>query len=126
PILVEAVVAADLAETLSTGGPFTVFAPTNDAFVSLLAAVGASDLDDLIAKIGGIDSLKSVLLDHVVSGRVYSSDLPAGPLSVAALNNQAFTIDVTLPGIKDVSGRDSGLVPSLLNVQTTNGVIHVI
>lgn len=125
-ILVEAVIAADLAETLSTGGPFTVFAPTNDAFVSLLAEVGASDLNDLIAKIGGIESLKSVLLYHVVSGRVYSSDLPAGPLSVTALNNQAFTIDVTLPGIKDVSGRDSGLVPSLLNVQATNGVIHVI
>jgi transforming growth factor-beta-induced protein len=125
-ILVQAVVAADLAKTLATGGPFTVFAPTNDAFIKLLAEVGARDLNDLVSKIGGLEKLKSVLFYHVVSGRVYSSDLPSGPLAVKALNAQSFTINVTLPGLKDVNGRNSGLVPALLNVQATNGVIHVI
>lgn len=125
-ILVQAVIAADLVNTLATGGPFTVFAPTNDAFVALLTEIGATDLNDLVSKIGGIDNLKSVLLYHVVAGRVYSSDLPLGPLSVNAANKQSFTIDVTLPGIKDANGRNAGLVPALLNVQATNGVIHVI
>ncbi|WP_347838891.1 fasciclin domain-containing protein [uncultured Draconibacterium sp.] len=124
-ILVDAVIAADLAGILSGDGPFTVFAPTNTAFANLLSDLGVSDLNGLVAAIG-IENVKKVLLYHVVSGRVYSSDLPLGPVDVTTLSGGTFEIDVTLPGIKDFNGDQSNLIPSLLDIQGTNGVIHVI
>ncbi|MCG8582985.1 MAG: fasciclin domain-containing protein [Bacteroidales bacterium] len=122
-ILVEAVIKADLATTLSTSGPYTVFAPTNDAFVALLEELGPdfNSLDDI-----PVDLLTQVLLYHVIEGRVYSSDLPTDPLSVPTLQGESFTIDVTVPAITDANSRESGLIASLLNIQGTNGVIHVI
>jgi len=120
-ILVQAVVKAGLAETLATGGPITVFAPTNDAVIALLGELGASSLDDI-----PVDVLSSVLLYHVVSGRVYSSDLPAGPYTVPTLNGGTFEINASTLKIKDLNSREANLVPALLNIQATNGVIHVI
>jgi len=121
-ILVAAVVKAGLVETLTSNGPFTVFAPTNDAFVALLGELGASSLNDI-----PVEVLKNVLLYHVVAGRVYSSDLPAGPLTVqTALSGKTFDINASTLKIVDLNNRESGLVPSLLNIQATNGVIHVI
>lgn len=120
-ILVEAVVKADLAETLASGGPFTVFAPTNDAFVALLGELGVGSLNDI-----PVEVLTDVLLYHVVNGRVYSSDLPAGPLTVTALNGGTFDVDASTLKITDFNGREAGLVPSLLDIQASNGVIHVI
>jgi transforming growth factor-beta-induced protein len=124
-ILVQAVIAANLADVLATGGPFTVFAPTNAAFVALLGELGYESLNDLVDAIG-LDGLTKVLLYHVVDGRVYSSDLPAGPLSVTTLSGDSFTVDASMLKITDFNGRESGLIPTLLNVQATNGVIHVI
>lgn len=124
-VLVQAVVAAGLAETLAGEGPFTVFAPTNDAFVDLLGKLNVSDLDELVDAIG-LDGLQNVLLYHVVAGRVYSSDLPAGPLTVTAVSEDAFDIDASTLKITDFNGDEANLVPSLLNIQATNGVIHVI
>jgi transforming growth factor-beta-induced protein len=120
-ILVQAVVKADLVDALSTGGPFTVFAPTNDAFVALLGELGATSLDDI-----PVEVLRSVLLYHVVNGRVYSSDLPSGPLTVKTLNGGTFDINASTLKIKDLNNREANLVPALLNIQATNGVIHVI
>lgn len=117
-ILVAAVVKAGLDETLSTGGPYTVFAPTNAAFVALLGELGATSLDDI-----SVATLTKVLLYHVVNGRVYSSDLSTG--EVPTLNG-TFNVNVSTLKITDAKGREAGLVPSLLNVQATNGVIHVI
>ncbi len=117
-ILVQAVVKADLAETLAEGGPFTVFAPTNAAFASLLEELEAESLDDI-----PVDVLTEVLLYHVVEGRVYSSDLQSG--EVNSLNG-TFTVDVNDLTITDANSREAALVTSLLNVQATNGVIHVI
>ena len=117
-ILVAAVQKAGLVETLATGGPFTVFAPTNDAFLALLAERGFSSLDDIDA-----ETLTQVLLYHVVSGRVFSSDLSSGPVTTL---NGTFNINLSTLKITDANGRESGLVPSLLNIQATNGVIHVI
>jgi transforming growth factor-beta-induced protein len=121
-ILVDAVVKAGLVETLATGGPFTVFAPTNQAFYDLLDELGFSSLDDLINNLG-VEGLKNVLLYHVVSGRVYSSDLVSGPVTTL---NGTFTVDVSNLTLTDAKGRKSNLVPTLLNVQATNGVVHVI
>ena len=124
-ILVQAVQFAELDGVLATGGPFTVFAPTNDAFVALLNELGFASLDALIAALGK-DGVTQVLLYHVVSDRVYSSDLPAGPLEVTTLQGGKFTIDASMLKITDARGREAGLVPSLLNLQANNGVIHVI
>ena len=66
--LVDLVVKAGLAETLSTGGPFTVFAPTNEAFAKLPKSL----VDTLV---GDKELLKSVLLYHVYSGEVFSKDI---------------------------------------------------
>lgn len=117
-ILVQAVVKAGLQETLASGGPFTVFAPTNDAFVALLAELGLPDLDAI-----PIETLTNVLMYHVVSGRVYSSDLVSG--DVMSLNG-TFSVDTSTLTITDGQSREANLIPSLLNVQATNGVIHVI
>lgn len=124
-ILVDAVKFAELDGVLATGGPFTVFAPTNDAFLALLAELKLNSFEELVGAIGK-DGLTKVLLYHVVSGRVYSSDLPAGPLSVKTLNGQSFVIDASMIRITDAAARESFLIPDLLNLQATNGVIHVI
>ncbi|MEZ4997461.1 MAG: fasciclin domain-containing protein [Bacteroidales bacterium] len=68
----------------------------------------------------GKDELQ-VLLYHVVSDRVYSSDLPAGPLEVTTLQGGKFTIDASMLKITDARGREAGLVPSLLNLRQTTG-----
>jgi len=66
--LVDFVVKAGLAETLSGPGPFTVFAPSNDAFAKLPS--------DLVATLmGDVELLKKVLLFHVTSGKVMSTDI---------------------------------------------------
>jgi len=117
-ILVQAVVKAGLADVLSKPGPYTVFAPTNDAFVSLLGELKAKSLDDIDK-----ETLKSVLLYHTVSGRVFSSDLKSGP--VTSLGG-VFNINLQTLSITDGKGRISGLVADKLNIQATNGVIHVI
>jgi transforming growth factor-beta-induced protein len=124
-ILVDAVIYAELDSVLANGGPFTVFAPTNDAFVALLAEFKLNSFEELVGAIGK-EGLTKVLLYHVVSGRVYSSDLPKGPLSVKTLNGQSFMIDVTKIKITDAAKRESFLIPDFLNIQATNGVIHVI
>jgi len=112
-ILVEAVVKADLAGTLSGDGPFTVFAPTNDAFEALFSTLGVNGIADLSA-----ETLAPILLYHVVGGNVTSSDLKEG--FVPTLNGG---IDVKLSPSPALNG-DSKIV--LTDVQGTNGIIHVI
>ena len=112
--LVGAVVQAGLAETLAEGGPFTVFAPTDEAFANL--GIDPATLT--------MEQLQNVLLYHVVEGRVFSDDLVNGP--VTTLNGDVI-IDAGNLTIDDIgSDIDANLIPSLLNVQATNGVIHVI
>jgi transforming growth factor-beta-induced protein len=117
-ILVEAVVKADLVETLASG-EFTVFAPTNDAFLDLLGELGYSSLDEI-----PVNLLKDVLLYHVLPAKVYSNDLPARPYNVKTVHGQIIEIDATVPEIKDVKSRKANLIG--FDVSGTNGVIHVI
>jgi transforming growth factor-beta-induced protein len=117
-ILVAAVKKAKLVETLSTGGPFTVFAPTNAAFAALLTELKVASLDAL-----SDETVKNVLLYHVVNGRVFSSDLKSGPVNTL---NGTFSVNLSNLKITDANMREAGLVTSLLNIQATNGVIHVI
>ncbi len=111
--LVAAVQAAGLAETLSGEGPFTVFAPTDDAF----AALPAGTVDALLAD---IPALTDILLYHVLEGKVMSSD-------VVALSS-AKTIQGQYIDIKVEDGKvmiDNAQV-IITDIEAVNGVIHVI
>ena len=117
-ILVEAVVAADLADTLSGAGPFTVFAPTNEAFANLLAELQVSKEALLADKA----LLTAVLTYHVIPGRVLKADVVPGaqPNTVKGEN---FSISAGLV-ITDKRTRTSNITST--DVFTSNGVIHVI
>ncbi len=112
-ILVEAVTKADLAGALSAEGPFTVFAPTNDAFNALFKELGVSGISDLSA-----EQLAPILTYHVVSGKVMSSDL--SNTSVATLNGKKINVDLT-DGVKI---NDSKVIAA--DISGSNGVVHVI
>ncbi len=117
-ILVEAVVAANLQGTLSGTGPFTVFAPTNDAFAGLLTELGVTKA----ALLANTALLTKVLTYHVVSGRVLKADVPLNT-AIATVQGETFTVNSSL-SIIDQRGRASKLTAT--DVLTSNGVIHVI
>jgi uncharacterized surface protein with fasciclin (FAS1) repeats len=117
-ILVEAVVAADLAATLSGTGPFTVFAPTNAAFAALLTELGVSKADLLANK----PLLTAVLTYHVLGARVLKADVVPGA-QPNTVQGQNFSISAAL-AITDKRVRTSNIVTT--DVLTSNGVIHVI
>lgn len=125
-LLVDAVVKTDLVETLQSEGPFTVFAPTNDAFVALLEVLGNdyNSLDDFDTQ-AEIDLLKNILLYHVVPAQVKSTDLAAGEVGTAFTD---YSIEVIMSGetfvIGDASDVDAEL--SDTDLEATNGVVHVI
>jgi uncharacterized surface protein with fasciclin (FAS1) repeats len=120
-ILVEAVVAADLVGTLNSAGPFTVFAPTNDAFVALLGELGLSKEALLANK----DLLTSVLTYHVVAGALRAADVAAlhKPATVKTVQGATFTVDAHLD-ITDARGRKAKLL--ITDLIASNGVIHAI
>jgi uncharacterized surface protein with fasciclin (FAS1) repeats len=117
-ILVEAVVAADLASTLSGPGPFTVFAPTNAAFAALLTELGVSKAD-LLADPA---LLTKVLTYHVLAGRVLKADVVPGT-QPATVQGETFSIDASLV-VTDKRMRTAHIVAT--DVLTSNGVIHVL
>lgn len=117
-ILVEAVVAADLAGTLSGTGPFTVFAPTNAAFAKLLTELGVTKAQLLANK----PLLTKVLTYHVLAGRVLKADVPVGS-AIATVQGDSFTVDASL-AITDRNGRKAAITAT--DVLARNGVIHVI
>ena len=121
--LVAALVAADndLPTVLAGEGPFTVFAPTDDAFATFLADNNFADLSAV-----PVDVLTQVLLNHVVSGTNLSTDLATGYVSTlstagAGGNNLSMLIDlsngVTLNGVSSVSAADNKAI---------NGVVHIV
>lgn len=110
--LVTAVTTAELVETLQGEGPFTVFAPTNEAFEAL--PEGA--LDDLLAD---PVALADVLLYHVVSGQVMAEDVAPG--MVETVGGQSF--EITIEG-DEVMVNDAKVTQT--DVMASNGVIHVI
>jgi len=114
--LVLAVIKADLAGTLSGTGPFTVFAPTNEAFSALFTALGVTGIDALSKA-----ALTPILLAHVVSGNVQSGNLTSGSFPTLnpakSLNVVVSSSGVTIDGSINVIKAD---------VQGKNGVVHVI
>jgi len=115
-ILVEAVSKAGLVEALSAEGPFTIFAPTNEAFEALFAELNVSGVADLSA-----EALTPILLYHVVSGNVTSSMVSTG--MVPTLNTEA-SLDIMASEAGVTINESTNVVA--VDVQGTNGVIHVI
>jgi uncharacterized surface protein with fasciclin (FAS1) repeats len=121
-ILVQALVKADLAETLQGTGPFTVFAPTDAAFVAFLKTTPYATLNEVPK-----DVLTQILLNHVVSGKVKSTDLSTGYVKTLAksatsgTNTMSMYVDLTsgvkLNGVANVTTAD---------VMASNGVIHIV
>ena len=112
--LVAAVGAAGLAETLQSEGPFTVFAPTDEAF----AALPEGTVENLLLP-ENKDQLIAVLTYHVIAGKVMSTDLQ-DDMMAATVQGSSVTIDL-----------DNGVMVDGANVvaadiEATNGVIHVI
>jgi uncharacterized surface protein with fasciclin (FAS1) repeats len=120
--LVSAVQAAGLEETLRGDGPFTVFAPTDDAF----AALPAGTLDTLLEDPTG--DLADILTYHVVEGEVPAADVAGlDGEDVTTVNGGAFTVGVADDGsvtLTDGAGNEVNVVQT--DIQTSNGIIHVI
>ena len=125
--LVTALTAADLVTALQGDGPFTVFAPTNDAF----AKIDAETLGSLL-EIENQKALANILTYHVVAGKLTATDVVAalakgmGMVELKALNGQVLTVmqkdDKIM--LKDANGGYSEITAS--DVMGSNGVIHVI
>ncbi len=125
--LVTAVTAADLVETLSSEGPFTVFAPVNSAFEALPAGTV-----DTLLKPESKDALTGILTYHVVAGKYMAADV----VKAITNNNGSFdvktvqggTIVLSLSGdkvmLKDEKGNMTTVV--MADVAASNGVIHAI
>jgi len=125
--LVTALKAADLVGALQGDGPFTVFAPTNDAFGKLDSKTLSSLLE-----VENKKALANILTYHVVSGKLAASDVVAalkkgnGSVDLTALNGQVINV-MQKDGkiwLKDSNGNYSEIVAT--DVMGSNGVIHVI
>jgi len=120
-ILVDAVVKAGLADALSAEGPYTVFAPTNDAFEMLFDQLGVGSVDDLTA-----EQLAPILLYHVVGAKVMAADVSSGYISTlntsAPGNNSVLILADVSKGVQ----LNGGTNVTATDVMASNGVIHVI
>ncbi|MCU0571306.1 MAG: fasciclin domain-containing protein [Oculatellaceae cyanobacterium Prado106] len=112
--LVQAVQAAGLVETLSGEGPFTVFAPTNEAF----AALPEGTLETLL-KPENRETLRRVLTYHVVAGAVMSSDIKPGEVATVEGSSVMLQLSDGQVKVNDATVRAA-------DIQASNGVIHVI
>lgn len=112
--LVTAVKAAGLVETLKSEGPFTVFAPTNEAF----AALPEGTLESLL-KEENRDKLIQILTYHVVAGKVMSTDLEDGMMAETV---EGSSITISLDGGVSIDG--ANVVTA--DIEADNGVVHII
>merc|ERR1711907_258354 len=118
-ILVEAIVEADLIDYVAEEeAEFTVFAPTNEAFLSLLDGLGFEGLADIPT-----DLLEEVLLYHIVPAVAFSSDLSNGQV-LPTLNGAELVVDLTDGVVIDGVGSDATVIEP--NVEAGNSVVHVV
>ena len=113
--LVAAVKAADLVKVLKSDGPFTVFAPIDNAF----NALPEKTLETLLMP-ENKEKLISILTYHVLAGKVMASDIAGKELEVTMVNGSTAKIDAT-DGVKI-----DGATVIKADIETSNGVIHVI
>jgi len=117
--LVAAVTAAGLAETLSGEGPFTVFAPTNEAFAKIPEATLTALLEP-----ANKDTLTKILTYHVVAAEVMAADVTPG--AVTTVEGTDFTIEVDGDKVVIVDGMGNRVNVTATDIEASNGVIHVI
>ena len=125
--LVAAVKAADLVGVLSSDGPFTVFAPTNDAFAKLPEGTVES-----LLKAENIETLKSILTYHVVAGKFMAADVIGlikknnGKAMIPTVNggNLIATLNNGAVYITDANGNSAKVIAA--DLDNSNGVIHVL
>ena len=125
--LVAAVKAADLVETLNSDGPFTVFAPTNDAFAKLPEGTVAS-----LLKEENKATLTSILTYHVVAGKFTAKDVlkaiedNGGKFVITTVNGEKLTAHIKDAKVmlKDSKGNGSTII--MTDVEASNGIIHAI
>jgi plastocyanin len=115
--LVAALTAAGLVDTISGETEYTVFAPSDQAFTDAGIDLDSFDTPEKI------DTLKDILLYHVVAGTVMSTDLASGQSQVTTANGDSLDIDVSADGVS--VGAEMATVV-LADVPASNGVIHVI
>jgi len=120
-ILVEAVSAAGLVDTLKGKGPYTLFAPTNAAFASLLTELGVTKAQLLADK----ELLTTVLTYHVLAGRVAKGDVPLGK-AIKTVQGDIFKIDTAGGALKITDGRNRVSTITATDINAFNGVVHVI
>lgn len=113
--LVAAIEAAGLVDTLKSDGPFTVFAPTNEAF----AALPEGTVENLL-KPENKDELIAVLTYHVLPGKVMSGDIAGKTAAVKTVQGSEISIDATSGVMVDNASVTAA------DIVTSNGVIHVI
>lgn len=125
--LVAAVQAAGLAETLSGAGPFTVFAPTNDAFAKLPAGTV-----DTLLKPESKDQLSGILTYHVVSGKVMAADVVdaikkgGGKFEAKTVQGGTLTFTADDSGVTVTDAKGGMAKVTTADIDSSNGVIHVI
>jgi len=112
--LVTAIKAAGLDNELATGGPFTLFAPTNAAFSALPAGV----LDSVLAD---VDLLTDILLYHVASGTALSTDLSDGQSIPTLLTGATLSVSITGSAVTINTA-----AVTQADLRSSNGVIHVV
>ena len=120
-ILVEAVSAAGLVDTLKGRDSYTVFAPTNAAFASLLSELGVTKEQLLADKA----LLTTVLTYHVLPGTVRRADIPLGK-AVTTVQGGIFKVDAVGTALKITDGRNRTANITAADIQAFNGVVHVI
>ncbi len=113
--LVAAVTAAGLVDTLKGPGPFTVFAPSDDAFAKLPAGT----VDDLV-KPENKDKLTKILTLHVLPGKVMAADVSGQKMNPASVAGETLDVD----GTNGVTV--NGATVTTADIACDNGVIHVI
>ena len=119
--LVAAVTKAELVTTLSGSGPFTVLAPTNEAFAAFLEEKGFNSLDDVPKEV-----ITQILLNHVIDGSLKSTDLTTGYANTKATSDASQTpmsIYINTDGGVKFNGISQVSVP---NVSADNGTVHVV
>jgi len=113
--LVKAIQAGDLAATLQADGPYTIFAPTNDAFNKLPAGT----MEELMQP-ANRGKLQEILNNHVVEGRIMSKDLTDGQIAKGFGNNN---LNIRKAGNQITVNGAKVTTP---DVEASNGVIHVV
>ena len=118
--LVSLVKQAGLVETLKGTGPFTVFAPTNDAFAKLPKAAVAALIEPANAA-----KLKGVLTYHVIAGRLMAADLKDGQ-ELTTVNGEKLHVMVKNGKVMVGNGKDAPATVAIADVVSKNGVTHII